>query len=184
MKKKTAIFGLLFIIVIPIIFSCKNKGQKVVNEAAQSDSLDFTSGADLEYSKVEIYCWCFSSDAFESGSRCTTPAALKPSEIIRPVNLYRSINDKDTVEALRRIIFDKKEKEEQLEYGGTDIRLLFLWKGNSKTDMIVFYEDSTLFYNSKTFFRYSFKIMDSIKAVLNLKEINCEDPPLIPDDVQ
>jgi hypothetical protein len=126
------------------------------------------------YSSIDIYCWCFKSDEFESMSKCETILATRSYEIIKPENLLRSITAKDTIEAIESLVFSKSRKIEETP-GQHDSRFLLLCKSNSTSDTIIFFNKSGFYYNSTKFFGYPFEVIDSLKTIINQKNINCTD---------
>jgi len=88
---------------------------------------DISKTTSKDYSKVEIYCWCFLSNRQETETPCTTPKAVVTAELIKNENLFRTINNIDTIERLKSVIFNgKKLTEERMHQ--PDSRLMFLFK--------------------------------------------------------
>lgn len=158
--------GLFFFIAI--FFCCKNKPVLSVDKPIASNR---------NYTKVEIYCWCFFSNNFETISPCTTPKAIETAELIMSKNLFAIVNNSDTIRKLRSLIFDRKRSvEEKTDY--PDSRFLMLFRiSNSQTDTINVFSGSELHYNNRYYFNYAFNVVDSIKVILNWNEINCKTKP-------
>jgi hypothetical protein len=155
------------LIITVTIVSCKPKDHKVKNDNKQQD----------EYTKVEIYCWCIDDIHMVNGnvtwSLCTSQMVTPPYKLIEPEYFLDSTSDKITIQALKRIFFDRKESSDTITWQ-TDARLVFLLKRNNLTaDTLVFESDNTFSYNQKQLFTYSFHIIDSLERILKRDRISC-----------
>lgn len=163
----------VFVIFTLLIYSCNNQQQK---EKIYDDNAKTTSGIkDSSYSKIEIYCWGFSSDSLITVNHCTpTGGRTSPSEFINDKILIDSIVNKNTINLLKNMIFGNKKDLGAAKYG-CDTRFLMLFKKNDlNADTIVYGGTDVLCFNDKLLFNYTFEIMDSIRYFLNKEEISCD----------
>lgn len=153
-------------VILSTVLLCCN------NDKSRSTQDLKSTGA--RYGSIEIYCWCFESNDYETVSGCSTPKSIEAVELIKEENLFQLINNRDTIERLKSLIFNEKKliKEER---NPPDSRFVFVFKVNdSKADTINVFSDSSLHYNNRYYFNYPFNVMDSIKVILDKTEINCK----------
>ena len=163
--------GYLFISAIIIILICFSCNEKKYTRTIQNNSED-PQDKNNEPSQADIYCWCFESDSSETISRCSTPYALHPDEIINKSTLLRSYKNADTLLLLKKLLFQKKHSTKDFTGWVFESRFLFLFKNSSFSDTVVYYTDTSFIHNNMLYI-YPFNIMDSIKSLLDLKEISC-----------
>ena len=126
------------------------------------------------YSQAYIYCWCFESDSMQTMTRCTTPYALHPDEIMNRPNLRYAFGNKDTVSLLKRLLFAENHSTKDFSGWVFESRFLLLFQNSSASDTIVYYTDSSFIHKNKLY-SYPFNMIDSIKSTLGIKSITCMD---------
>lgn len=149
--------------IVSVLISCTNN--KLPNVEGSG------TGGD-EYGSVEIFCFLSNQD--QTHSLCTTTIAVTAADLTRQKEkLLRIINNRDTVNKLKSIIFTEKKVVEPKVFH-SEARFVFVFKADEyKSDTVSVYADSILHYNNKAFFKYPFKIMDSGRLILAKKEIEC-----------
>ena len=162
--------SLLLITIILSTIGCKNSNEKKLSK-----------NKNLKYSEIEIYCWCFldttalhdKNGAISTQVKdCEVIIPLNPSDFVKAKHLFYFTSSPDTIEAIRKLVFDRKESSKPIN-NSIDTRFLILFKkDNFKADTIIYYYGK-LCYNEKYLFNYSFNIMDSIRNILNVKKIDC-----------
>jgi hypothetical protein len=127
------------------------------------------------YRRIDIYCWClYDSAVFGPDSRCETPIAIRPSEIVREQNLLDSITDSSTVARIVDLVF-RKQKERKVWYYGADSRFLLMFRrSDNSADTLVFNQQHTFSFNGIELFMYSFDVFDSLRTILNKPSIHCK----------
>jgi hypothetical protein len=160
-------FGGLTLASLSMI-SCKYKDDKISNYNMQQG----------DYTKVEIYCHCISDYHTDQGNvtmiNCTSSGGIRSHELIEPEYFFDSTSDKTTIQALKRIFFERKEAADTITKGYSDARLVFLFRKNkSEADTLVFISDYDFNYNEKFRFTYSFHIMDSLEKIFKKDKIEC-----------
>ncbi|HEY6504583.1 MAG TPA: hypothetical protein VIZ28_11460 [Chitinophagaceae bacterium] len=139
---------------------------------------------DQHYSRLEIYCWCFSAgnDSVTDGgiiitklNQCQTIARVEPFKLIKPEFFFDSTGDIKVVGAMQRLIFDQKIKSEETSTGNVDARFVMVFrKSDSKADIVAYHSGNKLSYNDRYLFTYNFNIMDSIRSILHKDKISCK----------
>ncbi len=126
---------------------------------------------------AEIYCYCVTEMYSANQSfrfPCSTTSAVRAKELVAPKHLLYSTNDKNIVDRLAFVLFNRKEKSDTLTRE-TDARIVILLKNNNQSaDTLVFNGEFNLTFNNKYDFTYSFQIMDSIKSIISRDTISCQ----------
>jgi len=131
-------------------------------------------------SSYKIYCWSFFScnDTVPPFSLTSTQINVNVSEIIQ--DKYLIINDSSSAKSLllyNLLLKGKSElKESKIEtHPDARFALLINYK-EEKSDTLVYYNDSSFCLNNKLLIHYNFKVLDSLKANINVKCFECKYP--------
>ena len=138
------------------------------------------------YSDIEIYCFCFLSEkpAENKNDRqrraviCNTPFRYTPFNLIEHGNLLYHTNDSLTIHSLANIVFASVAVEKTAPV--FEARLLILLKKNNvSADTVAYIDNKNFYHNNGKTFQYSFDVLDSIKKVINMDEIDCTTTSLL-----
>ena len=146
-----------FIFFAGILCSCANNGQKE-NVAKIEDSV---------YSKIDIYCWCLytTTEPVEhtkpvehythTWDNCTTGVSITSADLIEPDNLFESISDPTTIDAMGKLFFGEKIVADPSQLRSEPRFLILFRKANLATDTILYTQgDNRKFiYNEKVYGR-------------------------------
>jgi len=175
-------FILLFLMsTLLSTFNCKSIEKSDDKFANKTDGINEDIFKKVNYSSIEIYCWCFYDSAAiqnkdgtlsKTTSDCTTPFPITPLELINQKDFFDSVSSVSKIEAFRNLVFERKKNVEPRNLV-VDSRFLILFKKNNfEADTLVLYS-SSLLYNGKYLLNYSFNIFDSIRNILGINKIDC-----------
>ena len=140
-------------------------------------------------SKIEIYCYCFSSEkgkvindsiVTQRPAYCESFFPISPQSLINEKNLYDSTSDINLINSLQDIIFTNQKKSEKIDPHMIDARLIIVFEKNDLTnDIFSISLGNNVFYNDYSII-YPFDIIDSIQKILKKDEIYCPPKILLP----
>ena len=156
-------------------FSCETQNRQKVNVADDNKS-NISENTASSRSKVEIYCWGFRSDTFFTVQECGPDGGegIKPNELIYSKILYRTIENRDTIELLKNMIFSNKKDLGEAKFV-CHAQFLILFKHDDLgADTVGYAGLDKLCFNDRFLFNYTFNIMDSIKYIIGEPVIKCD----------
>lgn len=126
---------------------------------------------------MEIYCFCFRDKKSKDSKRdtaviCHTPFRLTPQHLLNPDYLLYKTNDSLIINSIANtVLSNTKAMKNAPQF---EARFVVLLKKNySSADTLAYIDNRTLYYNNGMAVEYSFNILDSIKKIIKMEEIDC-----------